>query len=43
MSIISGGITGLIRSWWWRRVLGHSKPPGYGVWFRLRLRKHVEP
>jgi hypothetical protein len=27
-----GGITGLLRSWWWRRVLGHSKPPGRGTW-----------
>jgi hypothetical protein len=36
---MSGGITELIRSWWWRRV----RPPGYGVWFRLPLRKQAEP
>ena len=33
------GITGAIRAWWWVHVLGHAKPPGYGTWFRLRLRK----
>jgi hypothetical protein len=28
---MTGGITGLLRSWWWRRVLGHSKPPWHVV------------
>jgi hypothetical protein len=33
------GLVHTLKAWWWTRVLGHPKPPGYGTWFRLRLRR----
>jgi hypothetical protein len=33
------GLVHTIKAWWWIRVLCHAKPPGYGTWFRLRVRR----